>query len=138
VTPSDAIVARTVPVSEATGSVTIVPTPREVNITDRIVEYVTNVIGLHTTTGKPDGQAAPGNATDVAGGTGSTTWGHGDPVRGAVRTRVVFHFGNQNGSSPAGFQRELSAHLAGLGRGRCRVGSQHSPRRVEGPGPGMA
>jgi len=99
VTASGAVAALTVPESQGMGSVNVTSTPSEVNLTDVIIENVTNAIGLNSTTLQPNGQTPQWDPHDLPGGGSSTTWGNGNQVLGNTTLGVVFHFENGSGNA---------------------------------------
>jgi hypothetical protein len=111
VTPAGAVVALATPGFQGFGSVTVVPTPDEVNVTDNITGNVSNAVGLNSSSGLPNGQVPLWTPADAPGGGGGTSWGRGTQVLGSTAIRVEFHF--ENDSSSASSRVEFVVTVSG-------------------------
>jgi len=99
VAPSGTVVALGPLGYQGSGTVTVVSTLQEVNVTDAIVGNVTNAVGVNGSTGDPNGQTPQWTPSDAPGAGGSTTWGAGNQILGSVAVGLVFHFENGSGGS---------------------------------------
>jgi hypothetical protein len=103
VTPSGTIDALAVPGWSGHGSVAVAYSPHEVNLTDTIVGFATNAVGVNSTDGQPDGVTPQWIPEQLPGAGGSTIWSLGGVTFGNVTLVIVFHFANGTGTSRVKF-----------------------------------
>lgn len=108
VAPSGTVVALAVPGFEGFGSLSVVSTPTEINVTDLIVGNVTNAIGVNNSNGAPNGATPVWSPVDLPASGGATTWGSGTNVLGNTTISIVFHFANNSADGTSRVRFDVS------------------------------